>query len=492
MGLEIGLPLAAARARVPELAVVEADPAADAAFLTAIGEVCRRYTPAFALDPPDGVHLDISGTETLFGDEAALIDDLSTRLRRQGISVRIGAAQTSGLAWALARHGGPDSALGAPVPIRDLPVAALRLDSENLGLLHRLGLRRLGQVLDLPRHALAQRVDERLLLRLDEILGRRAAAFHLKPEPVVFFAQHRLNEPIVLEEQVLRLCRWLCDRLSERLAQRSVGARAFRLDLFRVDGACKRLTVRSSRPLRDPARIAALFRERLAVLNEGLEADFGFDLLRLTAQGVQSTRAKTADFMGGADEGDLSNLIDRLCVRLGPAAVRRLAPAPESLIPEQAVKFLPFAAKPDWEDEPPARHQDILLRPFTLFSPPHPITAIAGVPEDPPQQFTWRRATHRVVRAEGPERIAWEWWRAPEPGVRPRTDAEPRAAGEPLAEIGPPADTGLPGVIEPEPDRHIRDYYRIEDEQGRRFWVFREGLYAPGSQPHWFLHGLFP
>jgi protein ImuB len=478
LGLEIGLPLAAARARIPDLVVREADPAADAALLAAIGELCRRYTPAFALDPPDGVHLDISGTEALFGGEVALIEDLSGRLRRQGIAVRIGAGETPGLAWALARHGDPSRDPGAPASIRDLPVAALRLDAESLSVLHRLGLRRTGQILDLPRATLARRLGEALMLRLDEILGRRAAAFDLSPEPVFFFVQHRLAEPIALEHQVLGLCRWLCGRLAQRLAERGVGSRAFVLDLFRVDGACKRLVVKSSRPICYPARILALFRERLGSLNDGLEADFGFDLLRLTAQDVQRARGETADFIGASDDGDLTALIDRFAVRLGPDAIRRLAPAPESRIPERAVKPLPFASKVSWENEAAALYEDVPLRPLTLFSPPHPITVIAGVPEDPPQQFTWRRATHRVARAEGPERVAWEWWRAPEPKAE--------------AETAQPVDAGLAGVADPAPNRDIRDYYRVEDEQGRRFWVFREGLYEPGVRPRWFLHGLFP
>ncbi len=480
LGLDVGLPLAAARARVPELAVIDADPTADQVFLVAIGEACRRYTPAFALDPPDGVHLDITGTQALFGGETALIDHLSAHLQRQRISVRTGVAQTPGLAWALARHGDPQ----APVSVRDLPAAALRLDSESLGVLHRLGLRRVGQILDLPRATLARRLGERLLLRLDEILGLRAAALDLSLEPTAFFVQHRLAEPIALEDQVLKLCRWLAERLAERLAQRGVGGRTFRLDLFRVDGACKRLLVRSSRPLRDPARIAALFSERLAVLNEGLEADFGFDLVRLTAEDVQQTKGETCDFLGGADDGDLAALIDRFAVRLGSAAIRRLAPARESRIPEQAVKSAPFASTVSWENELAAVYDDALLRPLSLFTPPHPITVIAGVPEDPPQQFTWRRTTHKVTRAEGPERIAWEWWRA----------EEPKAEGERRDEAEKAADGSahLLGDLAPAPDRDIRDYYRVEDDQGRRYWVFREGFYRSGAPPRWFLHGLFP
>ena len=199
LGLEIGLPLAAARARVPELVVREADPAADAAFLAAIGEVCRRYTPAFALDPPDGVHLDISGTETLFGGEAALIDDLlrpsappgDRRADRSRSRPPASPGPSPGTAILIA-------ILALP-PSRDLPVAALRLDpAESLGVLHRLGLRRVGQILDLPRATLgAPAGRDALLLRLDEILGRRAAAFDLScPSRLSSSQQHRLAEPI--------------------------------------------------------------------------------------------------------------------------------------------------------------------------------------------------------------------------------------------------------------------------------------------------------
>jgi protein ImuB len=480
LGLEVGLPLAAARSRVPELNVVEADPAADQALLEAIGEACRRYTPSLSLAPPDGINLDITGAAPLFGGEDALVDELSARMGRQGISVRVGAAPTLGLAWALARYGDRPK-LGS---VRTLPVAALNLDDESVGVLHRLGLRRVGQLLDMPRAGLALRLGEALLERLDETLGFRASATVLIPEPLQFYAQHRLAEPIALEQQVLRLCRWLADRLAERLERRGVGGRVFALDLFRVDGARKHLVVRSGRPLRDPARITALFVERLAVLNDGLEADFGFDLLRLSAEAVEPISLETSTFLGAADEGDFIALLDRLSTRLGPDAVHILTPAFDSRIPEKTVKSAPFTAKTTatWAQEVPARYDDVLLRPLTLFAPPQPIEVIAGVPEDPPERFSWRRLSHRVVSAEGPERIAWEWWLEEEASVDPA----------PINARAEPDDGRLSALPTPVRDRRFRDYYRVEDEQGRRFWVFREGAYAPGAAPRWFLHGLFP
>lgn len=486
LGLETGLPLATARSRVPELTVVEADPEADKALLAVIGEACRRYTPALALDPPDGVHLDITGAAALFGGERALTDEIAARMDRQGLMVRMGVARTLGLAWALSRHGG-----GRPVKsVRQLPVTALRLDADSIGVLHRLGLRQVGQILDIPRPALARRLGEVLLDRLDEILGFKAVALDLAPEPARFYVQHRLAEPIALETQVLRLCAWLAGRLTHRLERQGLGGRLFALELFRVDGACKRLTVQAGRPLRHPDRIAALFTERLAVLNDGLEADFGFDLLRLTAEIVEPMALETTDFLGAADDGNLATLIDRLSVRLGPQAVHRLVPSAESRIPERAVKTASCAAASTdvWAEEAPARYDDVLLRPFTLFSPPQPITAIAGVPEDPPQQFTWRRLAHRIVRAEGPERIAWEWWREKEPPLDRTGEAGPSDAADPASGT----DNGLPGDPVAAPDRRIRDYYRLEDEAGRRFWVFREGAFDSAAAPRWFLHGLFP
>ena len=70
-------------------------------------------------------------------------------------------------------------------------------------------------------------------------------------------------------------------------------------------------------------------------------------------------------------------------------------------------------------------------------------------------RFSWRGDQHRVAYAEGPERLAYPWWRHPE--------------GE-----GP-----------------TRDYYRVEDEEGRRFWLFRHGLYEERGNPDWYIHGLF-
>ena len=403
-GLWVGMTLSDAKAQIPGLKTLEADPAADAALLEKIAESCRRYTPALAVDPPEGVHLNITGSELLFGGEAGLVGDLSARLAQQGFSFRYGIGDTPGLAWALARFGAhPVAAVGERAEaLAPLPMAALRLEAEPLAVLYGLGLKRVGQLLEQPRAALARRLGTAALDRLDEVLGRRASAMALKLEIPPYSAQARLAEPVSSEEQVLRVAQDLAASLCERLDGEGLGGRLFVLELFRLDGAVKRLEVGTSRPLRTPGRIAALFAERLAALNEGLEADFGFEQARLWARTTQPLKSAADDLLDGTgSDGAFVALADRLSARLGTGAVKRLAPAPETRLPERAVRIEPFDASAGaaWAEEEPAEDAGTPLRPITLFAPPHPIEVTAEIPEGAPQQFRWRSLNRRVVAA---------------------------------------------------------------------------------------------
>lgn len=460
-GLSVGMTLSDARAQLPLLRSADADEAADRAALKGLVELCRRYTPSLAVDPPDGAHLNITGCGPLFGDEAALAQDLTRRLARLGFSARCGVGDTPGLAWALARFapdpiappGAGEAALAA------LPMAALRLDPKTAETLRGLGLRRISQILDpRVRAGLARRLGEDLLARIDEALGRRACPLALKLEVSPLCAEMRLADPAAQESEVLDIAARLAAQLAVRLEGEAKGGRLFVLELHRVDGAIKRLAVAASRPLRDPARIAALFAERVAALNEGLEADYGFDLFRLWVRRAQAFDARTADLLdtGGGDAG-FAALIDRLSARIGEGTVRRQVPVPQTRVPERAVRSAAFdvVAAPAWKEEPVAADEGVALRPVTLFTPPQPIEVTAVVPEGAPDQFKWRRLPRRIVAAEGPERLEPEWG---------RTSELPR----------------------------VRDYYRLEDREGRRYWVFREGRYGLDEDPRWFIHGLLP
>ncbi len=480
-GLTPGMTLADARARLPQVAVAHAEPEADLAFLTRLAEACRRYTPALALHAPDGVDLDITGCGPLFGGEAALFTAIGKRMRKAGLSLRLAFADTPAQAHALARFGGGGVTEpgGGEAALAPLPVAALRLDPQSCEVLRGLGLHRVEQVLRLPRASLARRLGAVALDRLDEALGRRSGPLEVRLERSPFRAERRLFEPVCEPEAVLKIVADLARDLAIKLEGRGLGGRAFELALFRVDGAVKRLDVAVGRPLRAPDRITALYVERLAGLNEGLEADFGFDHLRLTAGIVEASRARGDDLLqasgaGAApDETALGDLADRIAARSG-ARISRLRPG-DAHAPERADVAAPCQAgaheKRNWADEAPQRFEETPLRPLRLFRPPQPIeVAAAEAPEGPPAAFTWRRVGRRVVRAEGPERIEPEW----------------SQGGDPT---------------------RVRDYFRLEDETGRRYWVFRQGRYSPPpeaetqdeprpeatvkSYPRWYLHGLF-
>ena len=466
LGAHPGLSLADVRARAPDVRVMPADPAADAACLEGLAEACRRYSPALAVDPPDGIVLDMTGGAHLFGGDAALMADLRRRVTAAGFSLRIAIADTPGLAWAFARSSPEDVSIplgeGA-AQLADLSVAALRPPPDQVRFLQRLGLRRIGQIVDAPRSALARRLGTAFLDRLDEALGRRASPLAPKLEVLPHRAERRLLEPIAAEALVQRVILDLATDLAPRLEGEGKGARRFRLELFRLDGAIKWLEVGASRPLRDPAAVADLFRARLDGLNDGLEAEYGFDQLRLTALVLEPLIPLTADFVTGlagrdAPADGFAALSDRLSARFGGEAVRRFVLRATYRRPEEAAiteALVRRASTPSkGTSTPPTQVEGAPLRPLRLFAPPQPIEVLADIPEGPPARFRWRRLARRIVCAEGPERIAPEWW---------RTDAD---------------DT-------------VRDYYRLEDENGCRYWVFRQGLYSDASPPRWYLQGLF-
>lgn len=455
-GLRPGLALAEARAMYPALDVVPEDAAADASLLDALADACQRYTPLVATDPLDGILLDISGCAHLFGGEAALIADLSARLTAFGLAHRIAVAGTIGAAWAAARCS--SVAIVADGDERDelmpLPLAALRLPAETVASLARVGLKRIGDIIDMPRAPLVARFGDSLLRNLDRALGREDEPLTPKLPVAPYVADQPFAEPIAREEDVLATVERLAKRLKLTLERQGEGAREIALTLFRTDGAVRRVTAGTARPLRDPGAIRALFVERLAALGDALDPGFGFDLARLAVVTAEPLPPEQIGLGGNEDAADLARLIDRLSARLGARRVMRLA-AYDSHIPELAAGSVPaqHGGAEGWETFRDFRHgADLGHRPLRLFARPEPIEAVAEVPDGPPLRFRWRRALHEVVAAEGPERIEGAWW----------------------SEQGGPA----------------RDYFRVEDRAGLRFWLFRAGLYRDTAQPCWFMHGV--
>jgi protein ImuB len=451
LGLRPGLPLAQAQARIPGLAVTEADPVADAAALAQLAAWCLRYAPLTAPDPLDGVWVDVTGAAHLAGGEMDLLADLVERLRHAGVAARAAIADTPGAAHAMARHGPASITIvppgGAAAALAGLPVAALRLPDEAADTLHRLGLTRIAQLAAAPRAPLTRRFGARLLLRLDQALGNVFEPIMPVVPPELIGRRLAFVEPLSTAEAFATVTARLARAVCRRLERAGLGARQCDLLFERVDGGVQAVRIGTARPVRDPAHLVRLLDERLETVDPGL----GVEAMRLTiARAEPMPPAQETTLLDDAAP-DLSVLLDRLANRLGAARIYRVEPV-ESDVPERSVRRVPPLA-------PPARRtwpQD-LPRPARLLSPPQPVRALATLPDHPPAAFTWRRKRFRVRRADGPERIYGEWW---------RRDAELYA---------------------------VRDYYRVEDEEGHRFWLFRRG---DGIDPDtggldWFLHGIF-
>jgi len=460
-GIVPGQVLADARALAPDLRAVDADACAEGAALAALAEGATRYTPWAATDEHDGgggrgLLLDVTGCTHLFGGEVALLADLVSRLEGTGFAARAALAASAGAAWALARFAPRECRIVAPgaegQALAALPVAALRLPPETVGGLERLGLRRIGALYGLPRAPLARRFGTLVGRRLDQALGRLEEPISPRQPVEPWRLQLAFAEPIARREDIAAATEQLVAALGQRLAAEMKGARRLVLALYRVDGTCQRAAIGTSRPVRETKHLMRLFAEKL----EGLDPGLGLDLLTLTAPVVEPLAPTQAGLLAPAQEEALpalAALVDRLVNRLGNGEVRSLVPR-ASHLPERAQLAAPaLAAGEEVGAAWPAASRP---RPLRLFTRPQPVDAIAPVPDDPPLLFRWRAELHRIRRADGPERIAGEWWQS-------RT----------------------PAALE------VRDYYRVEDEAGRRFWLYREGLYHPAHRPRWFLHGLF-
>lgn len=459
LGIVPGLALADARARVPELTALPHDPTADALLLDWLVEGCARYTPTVAADPPYGLLLDITGCTHFYAQgEVGLTADLSGRLARLGLSARSACADTPEAARALAEFGGEGCNSS---DVAALSVNALRIAPATHVALRRAGLHTLGDLAKRPRAPLAARFGADFPSHLARILGEEDV--HITPHraPPIVMVEARFAEPIAHIDSVLGTLERLATRAAVTLAERHSGGRKFEASLFRSDGHVAWLAIETGTPTRDPALLNRLFRERIETLRDPLDPGFGYDLIRLGVPRTEPLGPAQLQLEGGTiADVELGALLDRLGVRLGRNRLRRLALG-GSHIPEQAAFELPLNAPGPPACWPVLEPGEPPLRPLHLFEPPQRIQVLAEVPDGPPRRFQWRRSTHDVVRYEGPERIAAEWWR--------------RAQGH------MPGKGGL-----------TRDYYRIEDARGRRFWVFRHGLYASEkTMPDWYLHGLF-
>jgi protein ImuB len=457
LGLYKGQPLANARAMVQPLEILPADERTDAQLLENIADWCDRFTPLVSLDAPDGLFLDITGASHLFGGEAAMLAMVKQKIQACGFAVQGAIAGTSLAARTLARF-----ASNSIVPpgceaekITPLPIAALDCDDKILRALRHAGLKTIGMVAERLHSELSERLGRNFVTRLRVMLGAEEQPLQPRRPLPDLMAEQRFAEPVVTEEIISASLLNLAESLSAILEREGRGARMLEAAFFRADGKVERIVIRTGEALRDPKIMLRLLRQKLDALADPLDPGFGFDLIRLEALLAEETKPATVSF--DSDENarqQVRFLIDRLSIRFGEHRIQRFVPQ-DTHIPEGAGVAVPaqdddFAAQ-NWSLK--RQPGDPPRRPLRLLEKPEEVSAMASIPDGPPVRFRWRNCLHEVTRAEGPERIAMEWWRS----------------------------HGL-----------TRDYFRVETREGQRFWLYRDGLYhQTNSPPRWYLQGLF-
>ncbi len=472
-GLTPGEPLADARAKAEFLQTRDIDAAADDMALRRLALWATRYTPTASPlcrdfwaeeNGADGFFLDIEGAAHLFGGEEQLIADLAHRLEKNfGLPARLAIADTPGAAWALSRFSHTPSVIlpsgHEAEALKPLPVEALRLSPETCRTLRRLGFKSVGALLEQPRAPFAARFPAELLARIDQALGRRDEPLIPIMAPPVYHMLRYLIDPILTQEAIVALSRRLMHTLTHVLARDDVGARALRLSLYRVDGAVETIEIGLTLPTRDVAHIVRLIDLKLEALAAAEDAGFGFEAIGLAITRVERTSARQNELIAeDSSEVDRAErcavLVDTLRQRLGPQSVRRFEAVARHL-PERAEVLAPVTAEASaaWPQD------DQKPRPLLLLPRAEPTDVTALIPDGPPRRFRWRGVTYEVADAQGPERIGAEWWRKSDGHRTP----------------GP-----------------TRDYYLVEDADGHRFWLYREGLYErETAAARWFVHGLF-
>lgn len=446
-GIQVGMVAADAKALAPSLQVFEDEQEMPQKVLHALAEWCIRFTPAVAMDLPDGLILDATGCAHLWGGEDRYLNEITKRLTNFGYQVQVAIADTIGAAWGFARYS--KEYLIAPglhvTALPDLPAQALRLERKTIEQLFHLGLHYIRDFLRMPRSALRRRFGELILQRLDQALGTKEEL--LQPVQMVEPWQERLPcfDPIVTAPGITIAVQRLLDSLCKRLSEEGKGVRKALLSAYRVDGRIERVEIGTNRASHNPVHLFKLFALKLP----SIEPALGIELFILEAKVLEPLKPLQTTLWEssfGLNNNNIAELLDKITGKMGTACVKRFLPD-EHYWPERCYK-----PATSLEEQPTTTWYVDRMRPLELLPKPEPIQVTAPIPDYPPIFFMYEGKMHKVKKADGPERIEQEWW---------------------LQE-----------------GQH-RDYYVVEDEEGKRYWLFRSGHYDAEKTYGWYLHGFF-
>jgi protein ImuB len=446
-GIGVNMPLADAKALYPSLHVLDDKPGLAEQLTQRIAEWCIRFTPVAAPDHPNGIVLEATGCTHLWGGEEAYVADIVNRLTHRGYMVKAAMANTVGCAWAVARYGNDKVVANrkGQEALLPLPISSLRLEEETVAVLHKFGLRRIKDIIPLPHTSLRRRFEGGLLQRLSQAIGEEYE--HIVPVYPIEPYQERLPclEPIKTRGGIEIALHDLLQKLCFRLRKEGKGLRKAFFRAYLIDGGASGVEISTAQPSHNSEHLFQLFSIKLSAI----EPKEGIELFLLEATVVEDAVVKQEEIWQSTGNGvneAVAGLVDRFVNKFGGDAVQRFLPT-EHYWPERS-----FKKTADLNEEPATAWKLDRPRPLQLLSPPEPIEVTAPIPDYPPLNFRGKNGLHKVVKADGPERIEQEWW---------------LQEGE------------------------HRDYYAVEDEEGRRYWLFRSGHYNETTKPKWYLHGYF-
>ncbi|NGM61744.1 DNA polymerase Y family protein [Sphingobacterium sp. SGG-5] len=445
-GVFVGMVLADAQAILPQLHVLPEEPDATENVLNSLAQWCLRFTPIVAIEPPDGLLLDISGCPHLWGGEHPYLDDLMDRLHKGGYEVRAAIADTIGCAWAIARHG--QHRIVVPTGAQEealitLPPTALRLEPAVVERLHKLGFHTIGQFIHIAPGTLRRRFGSTFTARLGQALGTVFET--LQPiQPLKSYQEHLpCLEPICTATGIKIALQRLLELLCNTLAKEGKGMRRGIFKGYRIDGNVQQISIGTSRASHSPTHLFRLFELQIPTIEPAL----GIELFVLEALLVEDiNEAQETLWESRGDSTEIAELMDNIVAKIGINTIHRYLPAAHHW-PERAIRDR-ISSDMHLQTTWPTQN----LRPLHLLPHPEPIEVMVPLPDYPPILFRHRKKIYKLVKVDGPERIEQEWW---------ITNGKPR------------------------------DYYRVEDESGARYWLFRSGHYSDDSAPEWFIHGFF-
>jgi protein ImuB len=447
-GVEIGMVVADARAIIPSIQVLDDETGLQERLLNAIANWCIRYTDIVSINLPDGIIMNTTGAAHLWGGEESYIRDINLRLHRRGYDVRATMADTIGASWAISHYGDESPIIKSGRQMEALlalPPSSLRIEMTSTERLHKLGLHQIRHFLNMPRSALRRRFGKDLLLKLDQAMGYQDEPIISIQPPEPFRERLPCLEPIVTAKGIEIALQRLLEIICERLQKEGMGIRKAVFSGFRVDGKIEKIEIGTHRASHHVVHLYKLFENKISTI----EPELGIELFMIEAlkyEKISPHQEKIWDSACGLEDTGFSELMDRLANRFGNEPIRRFLPA-EHYLPEKSFKeseSLSETSISPWIAERP--------RPVQLLPRPQLIEVTAPIPDYPPMHFRYLGKLHKIIKADGPERIEQEWW----------------------IQEGP-----------------HRDYYSVEDEDGRRYWLFRSGHYSEEITPKWFIHGFF-